>query len=360
MRERIKSFRGALVVACALTMVLCASWGMAAEKTYTLTAAHGIYPTVPNNPIWYLFKEKLETYSKGRIKLQIKDSGALCSEGSCVEQLAQKGIDMAALSTGNFGAYSTNFYVLDMPYLFDSREQAKKVATGPIGELLKQRLEEKEGIKCLWIVSSYGFRNLYNNVREVKVPADTKGIKIRTVMSPITQNLVKGWGATPINVPWAELYQALQTKVVNGFYLPEGYVLGRKFYEVVNYCTETGGLFNFRIALMDMAQYKALPEDLKLVVDQAAKEIEDAEYNLDAKWAANAKATLIKNGVKFYTPTPEEKKLWAAPGMNIWKMFKDKIDQDLLKAIRMVQRGSQDKSNYDRLDEIAEKRLTGK
>lgn len=360
MKMRKKALIRVLALACASALMLCAAAALAAEKTYNFTTAHGIYPTVPNNPIWYLFKEKLETYSKGRIKLQIRDSGTLCSEGSCVEQLAQKGIDMAALSTGNFGAYSTNFYVLDMPYLFESREDAKKVATGPIGDFIKKRLEEKQGIKCLWIVTSYGYRNLYNNVREVKVPADTKGIKIRTVMSPITQNLVKGWGATPINVPWAELYQALQTKVVNGFYLPEGYVLGRKFYEVAKFCTETGGLFNFRIGLMDLAKYKALPEDLRLVVDQAAKEVEEAEYFLDAVWSENAKAELIKNGVKFYTPTPEERKLWAAPAMKIWDMFKDKIDQDVLKAIEMVQLGAKDKSNNQRLKEIAEKRISGK
>ena len=329
---------GLIVAVLAMALVLSHGPAGAADKTYKLVIAHGIAPTVPTTPMWELMKEKLEKESNGRIQVQIHPGGSLCSEGTCVEQLRQKAIDMASISTGNYGAFSNLFYVLDMPYLFDTFEAAKQVAIGPIGDILKKRSEERDKVKCLAIIPSYAFRNFYNNVRECRVPADTKGIKIRTVLSPIETNLVKGWGATPINVPWAELYQALQTKVVNGFYIPDGYTYHRKFYEVVNYCTETGGLFNFHLFLMDLDKYNALPKDLQQLIDKAAKEVELASYDLDLKWSQEAKAEMIKAGTKFYTPTPEEMKLWKEPAMKIWDMFKAEVDQELLKKILDMQK----------------------
>jgi TRAP-type C4-dicarboxylate transport system substrate-binding protein len=95
------------------------------------------------------------------------------------------------------------------------------------------------------------------------------------------------------------------------------------------------------------------------VLDHAAKEVESAEYYLDAKWSENAKKELIKNGVQFYTPTAEEKELWAKPAREIWDMFKDKINQDVLHAISLAQRGDQEKTANERLLEIAEKGRAG-
>jgi TRAP-type C4-dicarboxylate transport system substrate-binding protein len=203
---------GLIVTVLAMALVLSHGPAGAADKTYKLVIGHGEPPTVTSNPMWELMKEKLEKESNGRIQVRIHPSGSLCSEGTCVEQLRQKAIDMAHISSGNYGAFSNVFYVLDMPYLFDTFEAAKEAATGPIGDILKKRSEERDKIKCLAITSSYAFRNLYNNVRECRVPADTKGIKIRTVHSPIETNLVKGWGATPLNVPYAELYQACRPR----------------------------------------------------------------------------------------------------------------------------------------------------
>lgn len=310
----------------------------AAQKTYNLTIAHGMIPTIPTTPMWELMKKRLEENSKGQIKVKLFAGASLCNEGSCMEQIRQGAVDMVSISTGNYGAFSNNFYVLDMPYVFTSFEGAKKAATGRIGDILKKRSEDKDKIKCLAIISSYAFRNFYNNIRECRVPADTTGIKIRTVLSPIETNLVKGWGATPLNVPWGELYQALQTKVVNGFYIPDGYTYHQKFYEVTPYCTETGGLFNFHLMFMDLKKFQSLPAELQKVIEKAAKEVELAEYDLDLKWSKDAKAKMQQAGVKFYTPTPEEKKLWLKPAMGIWEQFKDKVYQDLLKEMIDMQK----------------------
>jgi len=312
--------------------------GAVAEKTYEFVVAHGISPTIPTTPLWEMMKEKLEKYSGGRIKVKIHPSGSLCSEGTCAEQLRQGAIDMHSISGGNYGAFSNNFYILDMPYVFTSREGAQKVLLGPIGDLLKKRAEENDKVKCLAIIPSFGFRHMYNNVKEVKTPAEAAGIKIRTVLSPINQKLVKGWNFTPVNVPWAELYQALQTKVVNGFYIPHGYTYGKKFYEVANFCTETGGQFNDHIFFMDLKKYNSLPDDLKIIVDQAAREVEIASWELDYKWSQKAREKMVQHGMKIYTPTPGEMILWRKLAPAIWeKLVTDKEDKELLKVIQAFQ-----------------------
>lgn len=328
----------ALIFVFAGAVLVPASCVFAAEKVYKLTVAHGMTPTIPTTPMWNLFKEKVEKYANGRIKVEIHAGGSLCNEGSCMEQLRYGAIDMASISTGNYGAFSDVFYVLDMPYVFKSFEAAKKAATGPVGDVLKRKSEEKDGIKCLAIISSYGFRNFYNNVRECKVPNDTKGLKIRTVLSPIETNLVKGWGATPLNVSWSELYQSLQTKIVNGFYIPDGYVYHAKLYEITPFCTEVGGLFNFHLFLMDLKKYKSLPPDLQKAIEKAAKETELAEYDLDLEWSRNSKAEMEKAGAKFYKPTPGEMKLWEKSANAILEAYKDKVDQDLFKQIEDMQK----------------------
>ena len=306
---------------------------LASEKTYEFTVGHGSSSNIAMNPAWKIFKEKVETRSNGKIKIEIFGAGAICNEGPCGEQLGQGSLDFASLSTGNWGAFTDTLYTIDMPYVFKTYEHAKRAITGSVGDILKKRSEEKDDVKLLAIISSYGYRNLYNNVKEVRVPDDLKGIKIRTVLSPIEQNLVKSWGATPLNVPWGELYQSLETKIVNGFYVPDGWIYNYKLHEVAPYVTETGGLFNWQIMLMRLDRYEELTDELKKVIDIAAKETELETWEIDYKWGQEIKGKMEKEGVKFYKPTPDELKQWESVKEDMLKMFKNQIDQELLKEI---------------------------
>jgi len=311
---------------------------IAAKKTYEFVGGHVFPPGTTITNMWDMFKRKIERYSQGRLKLKVHSAGSLCAEGTCIEQLRQGAIQFAQISTGNYGAYSDNFYVFDMPYMFKTYEQAKRAMLGRIGNLLKSKSEKRDKIKCIIIVNHWGHRHLFNNVKEIRVPADLKGIKIRSTLSPISQSIMKGWGATPMNVPWIELYQSLQTKIVNGYYVPPVSTWDRKLYEQTKYWTETYGLYSVGYGFMDLKTYQDLPLDLQLIIDKAAKEAEIAEWESSLRAMKKARKLLLDSGVKLYTPTPEEMELWEKPAKAIWDKFRDKVDQEALKLILELQK----------------------
>ena len=331
---------GGSVVAIVLGAGLVFSGGnvSAAEKSYEFISGNGTLKTDSVSKTHNMFAEKLEKYTNGKIKSKVYDNGILCNETTCIEQLNQGAIQVASLSSGNYGNFTNTFYVLDMPYLFNNVEDARKIALGPIGDALKKKSEERDKKKCIWITSLKGFRSLYNSEREMRVPADMKNIKIRTVLSPIEQSLIKGWGGTPVMVPWGETYQALQTKVANGIYMLDQLIIDMKFNEIVKYGTFTGGLFNFRLGFMDLKLYNSLPQDIKASIDKAAKEAEKATWDIEIEELKSARSNLVKAGIKLYTPTPDELKLWQNSAYGIWDMFKDKVDQDVLKQIIAIQK----------------------
>jgi len=311
----------------------------AGQKSYEFTLGASDAAGMPTGELWVWFKDKVERYSQGRIKINLRIGSSLCNEGSCIEQLKTGAIDMGKISTSNYLAFSDTLTLLEMPYVFRSFEAAKNAAIGPVGDLLRKDVEEKDNLKLLVIFSCNGFRNVYQNSKELRAPSDMRGIKIRVTLNPISSECIKKWGGTPLNVPWAELYQGLQTKVVNGFMLPDNWVKVLKFYEVTPYCTETMHTFCYCVMFMDLKKYKALPRDLQLVLYQAAKEVELRQWEENEKEIKEAKRILKeKHGVKFYTPTPEGMKIWAGPAKGIWREYEDKLNQQALKLITDMQR----------------------
>ena len=326
-----------MVIGLAAVFVFSGSVAMAAGKTYTLSAGFGSPPDFLV-PYYYMkiFKEKVEDYSQGELKIKLFHSGSLCSETGCVEQMQQGALDIAELSTENYSAFHDTFLVYDLPYLFKNREHARRAALGVAFDELKEKSEKKDKVKCLGIASTYGFRNLYQNAREVRVPADMKGLKIRVTQSPIPALLTKGWGAAALNVPWPEVYQAAQTKVIHGNWQPTGWMYASKLYEVMDYCTECGPTYNFIIFVMSLKKYNNLPKHLQLILDQAAKESNEEIWEYDKAEAKKYKAKLQKLGVKYYTPTPAEMELWRTPGLKVLEKFKSMVDPQIFQLIESM------------------------
>jgi len=320
------------VIALLILVFSIAGFGFFAGSAFSATQPHTISFGFCSSgwliPSYYadVLKERVEQYSEGRLELEVHKGGSLCCETSCVEQLQQGAIDVAELSTENFGSFTDTFLVYDLPYFFESREMARKAAQGEAFKYLQKKCETKDNMKCLAILSTYGHRDLWQNAKEIRVPSDTKGLKIRVTHSPIPALITKAWGATPINVPWAEVYQASQTRVIHGNYQPTGWQLASKLYEVQPFCTEVSPTYNFIIVVMSLDAYNGLPKDLQVVFDKAVKEANEETWEYDAKEDARCRKELIDHGVKFYKPTPEEMELWKRPAMPVLEQFKKKVD----------------------------------
>ena len=213
-------------------------------------------------PAWSLgkglhnvLKPNLEKYTDGRVEVTVHGGGALCSEHTCVEQMKLGQVDIATVSSGNVGAFGTTFDIINLPYIFKDAETANKITTAWLGKELSQRAEKDMKVHVIAIVPVGGFRNVVNTQREAKVPADLKGLKIRVTKSPTEFNLVKAWGAVPVPYDWAQLYEGLQSGVVQGMYLQDAFTSAGKFYEVVKHVTVVNGAYSAHPIMMDLARY---------------------------------------------------------------------------------------------------------
>ncbi|MGH7239823.1 MAG: TRAP transporter substrate-binding protein, partial [Candidatus Saccharimonadales bacterium] len=254
----IKSTRIVYVVLLTIVaFVISASFeGARAEEKLKLTIATGIGPTVPTS--WWFASfigPKLKEYSKGRIDVNVQISGSLCSEDKCVQQAKLGQIDIGSVSAGNIGAFGKTFDILNLPYIFKDDKSADKLINGWLGKDLSDEATKEMGLHIIAIIPSYSFRNVDNCRHEIRVPADMKGIKFRVTKTAVEFNLIKTWGGIPVPYDWNQLYEGLQSGIVQGMYIPDAYVAAKKFYEVCKFITETGGGWNSHIIFMAENRY---------------------------------------------------------------------------------------------------------
>ncbi|MEZ5811941.1 MAG: TRAP transporter substrate-binding protein [Rhizobiaceae bacterium] len=279
-----------------------------------------------------VIEPNLEKYSEGRIDLEVHQRGALCSEAACMEQLGLGQIDMTTVSAGNLGTFGKTFDILNLPYLFKNQEEAEKIMRGWLGEELAKQAAEEMGIHVLATVSSGGFRNLVNTEREVHVPADLEGLKIRVTKSPTEFNLVKGWGAVPIPYAWASLYEGLQSGVVQGMYLQDVFVAAAKFYEVAKYVAKVESSYSGRPVMMSKQRYDDLPDWARDAIDKVAADIADQALAYDLAWQEEAIGTM-KDKVSIYVPTDAELAEWQKGAIDAWVAVKGNYDPALARRI---------------------------
>jgi TRAP-type transport system periplasmic protein len=306
-----------------------------AQDKLRLTVANGNPPTIPST--WWMtdfIGPKLTEYSGGKIDTNMQVNGTLCVEHKCVEQAKLGQIDIGEVSGGNIGAFGTTMDILNLPYVFKDDASAEKLINGWLGEELSKRAEKEMGLHIIAIIPSYSFRNVDNSKREIHVPADTKGLKFRTTKSPAEFNLVKTWGGTAVPYDWGQLYDGLQSGVVDGMYIPDAYVAAMKFYEVSKFITSTGGAWNAHIFFMDKKRYDGLPDWAKKAVDRVGAEMRARSFKVDAEWMAR-QTEALKGKVKVYQPTAAELQLWYAGAPPAWLAVKGTYDPAL--AMRALQ-----------------------
>ncbi|TAK81542.1 MAG: TRAP transporter substrate-binding protein [Betaproteobacteria bacterium] len=297
------------------------------------------------SPAWSLGKDlhnvmkpNLEKYSGGRIELTIHGGGALCNEQGCVEQMKLGQIDMATVSSGNVGTFGTTFDIINLPYLFKDAETANRISNAWLAKELSRRAEKEMKVHVVALVPVGGFRNIVNTQREVRVPGDLKGLKIRVTKSPTEFNLVRAWGAVPVPYDWAQLYEGLQSGVVQGMYLQDAFTSAGKFFEVVKHVTVLNGAYSAHPILMDLGRYNKLPQWAKEALAKVGADLMRESYALDVEWVKSA-GQAMQGKVKSYNPRPDEMAQWHKGAKDAWVAVKGTYDPKL--ALRILEEQGQ-------------------
>jgi len=211
------------------------------------------------------FEKRVEK-ANPNVDIQVFPGGQLGSEGEIVGQLQAGITDLLPTTTGPLGQLDSAFYVLETPFVFLSEEQADKVLDGPVGEKILKVLEPK-GLVGLAFWEN-GFREITNNVRPIRAPADLKGLKMRTQQNRLHIKYFTDLGASPTPLAFTEIYNALATKVVDGQENPYSLIATNKFYEQQKYVSQTDHVYSAVPVYYSKAKWNKLPADVqKLVKD---------------------------------------------------------------------------------------------
>lgn len=325
-----------------LAMLTGLSPGLAeAQEKVKLVLANGLAPLVTLNQMFeFLIAPRLELYSNGLIVTDVKGNTTLCSEHKCVEQARLGQVDIVTASSENMGTFGKTFDINGLPFLYKDDTWAQKLLNGWLGEHLKAEAVKEQQIHVLGIVVSLGFRNLQNKVRQVKTPADLKGIKIRVTKSPVEFTLIKQWGGVPIPFDWAQLYEGLRTGVVEGMYIPDGYVAAQKFQEVTPFITDIGGMLVTHVVSMTKKRYDSLPPVARSAIDRVGREMLEENLALDRMQRSKLVAE-VKKQAKYYYPTEAERKQWAALAPKTWVELKGRYDPKIVRRV-LEEQGQKD------------------
>jgi tripartite ATP-independent transporter DctP family solute receptor len=239
------------------------------------------------------FAELVSSKSGGKIEVKLFPGGVLGGDVQTVSALQGGVIEMTVLNAGILAGNVKEFGAVDLPFLFNSGEEADKVMDGAFGTRLIDRLPDTGLVGLAYW--ELGFRNLTNNRHPVTKLEDIKGLKIRTIQSPIPIELFNSLGANAVPLPYTELYTALETGTVDGQENPAANILNAKFYEVQKYMTVTRHQYNPQIVLISKKFWDGLNDEERAVFQSAATEARDYQRKvsreLDAKAIADIKAT---------------------------------------------------------------------
>ena len=320
-----------LSLTVALGLLLGAS--AQAQEPIVIKFSHVAAVDTPKGQAAALFKKRAEERTKGRVRVDVYPNSMLFKDKEELEALQIGSVQMLAPVPGKFGpAGIKEFEVFDLPYMFPNEAGLHRVTRGPLGASLLKKLEPRGFLGLSYWDA--GFRILSAN-RPVHVPDDAKGLKIRISSSKVNQAIFKSIGAIPQTMAFSEVYQALQTGVVDGAdgNMPNLYT--QKQFEVQKHVTMTNHTFSGYVVVVNKAFWDKLPADIRTELNTAMKEA--TEYNDKVAEEDNLKAVAAINAsgkTTIYTPTPEEKALWVKAMAPVQEEMAPRIGRDLIEAVR--------------------------
>ncbi|SKC89349.1 TRAP transporter substrate-binding protein [Maledivibacter halophilus] len=255
--------------------------GTQKDEIYELKFAHVVRPTTPKGAAAEEFKKIIEERSEGRIKVTIYPDSQMGADQEINEQILSGTLDMNAPFFSTLTSFVEEFELFDLPYLFNSSEEAYAALEGEVGQKLNSYLEEK-GLVSLGYWTG-GFKQLTNSSRPIKSVADLDGLKIRVSQSPLLVSQFRAINAGGISVPFSDLYSALQTKTVDGQENPFANIASKKFYEVQDYMTISNHGFMGYAFIMSKKKFDSMPEDLQELTKEVAREVMKWEWDKTAQ-----------------------------------------------------------------------------
>jgi len=277
-----------------------------------------------------VFKNYVESASNGAIAVELFIGTQLCSKGAeCLQGVADGSIDVYISTSGGAAGIFPYVQILDVPYLMSDDRIAEHVLSSDFTRKLRAMALKDSGnkIRLMTVGNTGGWRNFANTKRRVQNPGDMSGLKIRTVVADLPQELVRALGASPTPIPWPELFTSFQTGVVEGSKNGITDIMGMKFPDAgLKYVTLDGHAYMGALWWMNNDKFMSMPEGLRTVVADGFYQLQQATFASPKRKSIQAYADFVAGGGDLYVPTPAEKAAFKKAAAPVYDWFKSNVD----------------------------------
>jgi TRAP-type C4-dicarboxylate transport system substrate-binding protein len=276
-----------------------------------------------------VFKNFVESASNGAVAVELYIGTQLCANGAeCLQGVADGSIDVYISTSGGAAGIFPYVQVLDLPYLMANDRVAENVLAGDFTRKMREMaMADSDGaIRLMTIGNTGGWRNFANTKRVVRNPGDLEGLKIRTVVADLPQELVRALGASPTPIPWPELFTSFQTGVVEGSKNGITDIMGMKFPDAgLQYVTLDGHAYMGALWWMNNEKFLSMPEELRRVIVDGFADLQQATFASPKRKSIQAYADFVAGGGSLYVPTPAEKAEFRAAAAPVYDWFKGNV-----------------------------------
>ena len=303
----------------------------AAGEPVVLKLAHPDTPIHPSQAIATRIAQLVEQRTGGSVKIRVFAGGQLGSEVNIVSGLTTGIVDLAMHTTGFLESFFPRIQAIDLPFLFKDEETYAKAMKGPIGKWLFQKLESR-GISGLAYWDN-GFHMTSAN-RPLLMPADFQGLKVRISGSKIADRYFRDVGSIPQIMAFSEVYQALQTGVVDGCENTASNYLTQKFFEVQKDITVSYHAHLQYAVIVNSKFWNGLPADVRSQLEKAMDEATDYTNSIAVQENEDALAEIKKTGkTTLHYLTDDQKKAWQEAMRPTYAWAKGRVGQEVLDLI---------------------------
>lgn len=312
--------------ACAVSL------GAYAQQPIVIKFSHVVAADTPKGKAAEMFAKKAGELTQGKVKVEVYANSTLYKDKEEMEALQLGAVQMLAPSLAKFGPLGVKeFEVFDLPFIFNGYDDLHKVTNGAVGKNLLAKLEPK-GIKGLAFWDN-GFKAFSANT-PIKTPADLKGKKMRIQSSKVLEEQMRSIGSLPQVMAFSEVYQALQTGVVDGTENPISNLYTQKMHEVQKHLTLTDHGYLGYAVIVNKKFWDGLPADIRKQLEDAMEQ--STRYaNQIAKVENDSALESVKKSGKttVYTPTKEERLAFKKALVPVHQKMEGRIGKEVIQAV---------------------------
>jgi len=321
-----------LAIALAVILAVAAGKPAFADEPIIVKFSHVVAPDAPKGKAALFFKELAEKYNNGRVKVEIYPNSSLYKDKEELEALQLGAVQLLAPSIAKFSPLGVKeFDVFDLPFLLSDEARARQMMASPMMAELNKKLEAK-GVSPLayWDNGAHD----YTANKALISPDDFRGMKMRIQGGKVQDAVARELGAIPQIIAFGELYQALQTGVVDGEDNVPTNILTQRFYEVQKHLTISHHSRLTYPLVTNKTFWNSLPEDVRTQLDRAVKETSVFFNDTAEKDNADAIEKIKASGkTEIHVLTDAERKAWIAKLMPVHTEMQSRFGKDFIERI---------------------------